>query len=184
MNTLLKAFRNVIPFDGEAYYYGKIFDDIVAEKYFSALMQTIHWQHDEIMMFGKTIITKREVAWYGDEGLQYTYSGRSKKALPWTKELLQLKNEIEKISAENFNSCLLNLYHHGGEGMSWHSDNEKDLKKHGAIASLSLGAERKFSFKHRASNQTISLMLENGSLLIMKGKIQQHWLHQLPPSKK
>ena len=135
-------------------------------------------------MFGKTIITKREVAWYGDAGLQYTYSGKTKKAIAWTNTLLTLKNIVEEKTSETFNSCLLNLYHNGSEGMGWHADNEKDLKKDAAIASLSLGAERKFSFKHKRSKQTISILLENGSLLLMKGHIQQHWLQQLPASKK
>ena len=78
----------------------------------------------------------------------------------------------------------MNLYHDGSEGMAWHSDGEKDLKKNGAIASLSLGAERKFSFKHKKSKENISLFLPNGSLLIMKGSTQTYWLHRLPPTKK
>lgn len=175
---------NLLSRDGEAYYFGEILDQVAAKKYFSKLMQNIQWQHDEIRMFGKTITTKREVAWYGDEGLQYTYSGKTKKAISWTKELLELKNIVEEKTNETFNSCLLNLYHNGSEGMSWHADDEKDLKQNGAIASLSLGVARKFSFRHRQSKETISVMLGNGSLLIMKGAMQQHWLHSLPPTKK
>ena len=90
-----------------------------------------------------------------------------KKALPWTKELLELKKLVEKETGESFNSCLLNLYHDGTEGMAWHSDAEKDLKKNGAIASLSFGAERKFSFKHKLTKELVSLVLEHGSLLVM-----------------
>lgn len=176
--------KNLLPQDGEAYYSDKILDLPVAKKYFNELIQNIQWQHDKIIMFGKTIITKREVAWYGDAGLQYTYSGKTKKATAWTNTLLTLKNIVEEKTSETFNSCLLNLYHNGSEGMGWHADNEKDLKKDAAIASLSLGAERKFSFKHKRSKQTISILLENGSLLLMKGHIQQHWLHQRPASKK
>ncbi|MCA1744794.1 MAG: alpha-ketoglutarate-dependent dioxygenase AlkB, partial [Bacteroidales bacterium] len=96
----------------------------------------------------------------------------------------QLKMVIEKETGETFNSCLLNLYHSGEEGMAWHSDGEKDLKKDGAIASLSFGAERKFAFKHQETKETVSLILEHGSLLIMKGTTQTNWLHRLPPTKR
>jgi alkylated DNA repair dioxygenase AlkB len=124
------------------------------------------------------------VAWYGDKSYAYTYSKTTKYALPFTKELLALKQLVEMKTGANFNSCLLNLYHNGNEGMSWHSDAEKDLKKDGAIASLSFGAERKFSFKHKIKKEIVSLQLEHGSLLLMKGTTQTHWLHRLPPSTK
>ena len=123
------------------------------------------------------------MAWYGDTDFEYTYSKITKRALPWTAELVALKKIIEKKTGEKFNSCLLNLYHNGDEGMAWHSDAEKVLKKNGAIASLSLGAERKFTFKHKETKETISLILENGSLLVMKGSTQTSWLHRLPPTK-
>ncbi|MEO9210196.1 MAG: alpha-ketoglutarate-dependent dioxygenase AlkB, partial [Ginsengibacter sp.] len=89
----------------------------------------------------------------------------------------------EEKSGESYNSCLLNLYHTGQEGMAWHSDGEKDLKKNGAIASLSFGAERKFAFKHKRTKETVSINLQPGSLLVMKGSTQTHWLHRLPPTK-
>ena len=133
---------------------------------------------------GKLIITKRKVAWYGDSAFEYSYSNRTKIALPWTKELLTLKSKIEIETGESFNSCLLNLYHSGEVGMAWHSDGEKDLKKDGAIGSVSFGAERKFSFKHKTTKEAVSIMLEHGSLLVMKGTTQTHWLHRLPPTKK
>jgi len=129
------------------------------------------------------IVTKRKIAWYGDTDLKYTYSNITRTALPWTPELLALKRITEERTKEKFNSCLLNLYHSGNEGMSWHSDDEKDLKEDGAIASLSFGEERKFSFKHKETKEKVSLTLENGSLLIMKGATQEFWLHSLPPSK-
>ena len=95
-----------------------------------------------------------------------------------------MKELIEQKTGEAYNSCLLNLYHDGSEGMAWHSDGEKELKKRGAIASLSLGAMRKFSFKHKTTKNVVSLDLKPGSLLVMKGETQQHWLHRLPPTKK
>lgn len=174
--------KNLLPQDGIVNYYGKQFDTKEANQYYESLLNTIDWKNDQALIFGKLIITKRKVAWYGDTDYEYTYSNTTKRALPWTTELLALKSLVEAITAENYNSCLLNLYHNGTEGMAWHSDAEKDLKKNGAIASLSFGAARKFAFKHKATNQTVSLLLENGSLLVMKGTTQTHWLHRLPPS--
>jgi alkylated DNA repair dioxygenase AlkB len=175
---------SILPFDGEVNYYGKILSQEKAQYYFNQLLNTIDWTNDKAILFGKLIITKRKVAWYGDKPFDYTYSKTTKSALPWTKELLEIKEIIENKTGETFNSCLLNLYHTGEEGMGWHSDGEKDLKKNGAIASLSLGAERKFAFKHKATQQTISVLLEKGSLLEMKGITQENWLHRLPPTKK
>lgn len=175
---------NILPFDGEVNYYGKILNRENAQHYFDQLLHNIQWDNDKAIIFGKLIITKRKVAWYGDKPYDYTYSKTTKFALPWTKELLELKEIIENKTGETFNSCLLNLYHNGEEGMAWHSDGEKKLKKNGAIGSLSFGAERKFSFKHKVTKQTVSLHLEKGSLLLMKGKTQTNWLHRLPPTKK
>lgn len=176
--------RNLLPSDGVVNYYGKVFHNEEANRYFEILTNEIEWKNDEVFIFGKKIITKRKVAWYGDLEFEYTYSKITKKALPWTSELLKLKEYIEENSGETFNSCLLNLYHSGEEGMTWHSDNEKDLKKNGAIASVSFGAKRKFAFKHKETKENISLNLEHGSLLIMKGTTQSYWLHRLSPTKK
>src|SRR5699024_713386 len=98
--------------------------------------------------------------------------------------LLELKNKIEEETGEEFNSCLLNLYHDGSEGMGWHSDDESDLKKNGTIGSLSLGAKRKFVFKHKTTKEKVEVFLDHGSLLLMKGETQRYWLHTLPPTKK
>ncbi len=175
---------NILPFDGEVKYYGRIINNENSKHYFERLLNNIQWENDKAIIFGKLIITKRKVAWYGDKPFDYTYSKTTKLALPWTKELLELKNIIENKTGEKFNSCLLNLYHNGGEGMTWHSDDEQNLKKNGAIGSLSFGAERKFSFKHKETKQTVCVHLERGSLLIMKGKTQANWLHCMPPTKK
>lgn len=176
--------RNILPKDGTVYYFGKIFPEAEASHYFENLLNTIEWKNDEAMIFGKKIVTKRKVAWYGDNEFEYTYSKITKKAHLWTPELVSLKKKVEQKSGETFNSCLLNLYHSGEEGMAWHSDAEKDLKKNGAIASVSFGVERKFAFKHKDTKETVSLNLEHGSLLVMKGTTQTHWLHRLPPTKK
>lgn len=181
-NTAIES--NILPFDGEVTYYGPILHTAEARYYFHQLLQNILWENDKAIIFGKLITTKRKVAWYGDRPFEYTYSKTTKSALPWTQELLALKDLIESKTGEKFNSCLLNLYHNGDEGMAWHSDGEKDLKKNGAIGSLSFGADRKFLFKHKESKQTISVHLEKGSLLVMKGTTQKNWLHRLPPTKK
>jgi len=174
---------NLLPYDGTVNYFGKVFSQPEANYYLENLLQTIEWKNDEAIIFGKRIITKRKVAWYGDQDFEYTYSNTTKRALPWTQDLLALKTITEKISGEKFNSCLLNLYHNGNEGMAWHSDGEKDLKKNGAIGSLTFGAERKFSFKHKQTKETVSIILEHGSLLVMKDSTQTYWLHRLPPTK-
>jgi alkylated DNA repair dioxygenase AlkB len=148
------------------------------------LSQNIVWENDEAVIFGKHIVAKRKVAWYGDSNYLYTYSNTTKQALAWTTELLDLKQIVEGLTETKFNSCLLNLYHNGNEGIAWHSDDEKSLGENSTIASLSFGAERKFYFKHKQTKQMISLVLEHGSLLIMKDATQTNWLHSLPKSKK
>ena len=181
-NTDVNA--NLLPYNGVVNYYGRVISALQAQQYFIALLNTVEWRNDEAIIFGKHIITKRKVAWYGDANYQYTYSNITKQALIWTKELLELKEITEHIAGTTFNSCLLNLYHTGNEGMAWHSDDEKSLGKDSTIASLSFGAERKFSFKHKTEGGLISVQLEHGSLLVMKGNTQTNWLHRLPPTTK
>ncbi len=179
----LGALENLLPKAGEVNYYGSILSLEESDRYLSILLKNIAWKPDEAIIMGKHIFTKRHIAWYADSPFKYTYSKITKQALPWTQDLLDLKTIVEQTSGERFNSCLLNLYHDGSEGMAWHSDAEKDLKKDGAIGSLSFGAERKFAFKHKRSKETVSIILEHGSLLVMKGTTQTHWLHRLPPTK-
>lgn len=175
---------NILPFDGITNYHGVVLNKSQSDFYYQQLLDKINWKNDEAIIFGKKIITKRKVAWYGESEYSYTYSKVTKTANIWIKELLELKEIIEKESNETYNSCLLNLYHSGEEGMAYHSDGEKMLRKNGAIASLSLGAERKFSFKHKENKQRIDIVLERGSLLVMKAGTQTNWLHRLPPTKK
>ena len=182
-NDSLDENLNLLPRDGIVNYYGKVLTSQESNYYFECLLQTIEWKNDEAIIFGKRIITKRKVAWYGDQDFEYTYSKTTKRALPWTAELLELKTIADNKTREKYNSCLLNLYHSGEEGMAWHSDAEKDLKQNGAIASLTFGAERKFSFRHKLTKETVSVVLQHGSLLVMAGTTQTHWLHRLPPTK-
>jgi len=174
---------NLLPKDGSVYYYGRILGANEANSLLKELLSTIEWKNDQAVIFGNLIVTKRKVAWYADKAFEYTYSNIVKTALPWTPALLRIKAIAEEKTGETYNSCLLNLYHNGSEGMAWHSDGEKDLKKDGAIASISFGAERKFSFKHKNTKETVSIILEHGSMLVMKDKTQTNWLHRLPPTK-
>ena len=176
--------ENQLPYDGEVFYFGQILTPDRSDDYYHRLMNSVAWQHDHAVIFGKQITTKRKVAWYADQLFSYTYSGTTKTALYWTAELLELRHIAEKVTGAKFNSCLLNLYHNGDEGMAWHSDAEKELVEGAVIASISLGTERKFSFKHKTSKETVSVMLGPGSLLTMAGLTQTHWLHRLPPTKK
>ena len=184
MDLFTNKNTNLLPYGGTVNYYGKIMPVVQADRWMARLLDQIEWKNDEAIIFGRRIITKRKVAWYGDEYFEYTYSNMVKRALPWTAGLLELKGIAENISGETFNSCLLNLYHDGNEGVAWHSDDEKDLKEDGAIGSMSFGAERRFLFRNKKNRETIGLVLEHGSLLLMKDATQMNWLHRLPPAKK
>lgn len=186
MNSLFPfdANINLLPYDGEVYYYEQVIERQLQENYFQRLLQEIDWKHDELLLFGKRVITSRKVAWYADENFAYSYSNSIKIALKWTATLLELKKIVEAATESKYNSCLLNLYHSGEEGMGWHSDNEPELVNNSSIASLSLGSTRKFAFKHKESGKKVELFLEGGSLLDMKGEVQHFWKHTLPKSKK
>ena len=175
---------NLLPFDGEVLFHGILLDANEAAHFFNELMQKIEWYHDKSVIYGKEITTKRKVAWYGSKDFSYTYSGVTRVAQPWIEELLALKQLVELYTDSMYNSCLLNLYHNGDEGMSWHSDGETDLIENGSIACLSLGAQRRFDFKHKQTGDKKSFELPNGSLIEMKGDTQKHWLHQIPVTKK
>jgi alkylated DNA repair dioxygenase AlkB len=175
---------NILPQDGIALYYEKIVNDEEIKGLYDALLNNIHWENERVIMFGKEIVTKRKVAFFSDPSISYRYASKTKIGLPWTSTLLIIKNIVESITKESYNACLLNLYHNGEESMGWHSDNEKEIIANSSIASLSLGANRKFSFKHKVSKETVSIELEDGSLLEMKGSVQAHWWHALLKSKK
>jgi len=165
-------------------YYGKIFSTAQADAYLRYVLNAIPWKNDEAMIFGKHFVTARKVAWYGNENYAYTYSNKTRVALPWSRELLGIKQVVENISGVTYNSCLLNLYEDGSQGMGWHHDDEKGLGKDANIASVTFGAERRFDLRHKQSKEKISIILEHGSLLIMRGTTQTYWHHQVPKSKK
>jgi alkylated DNA repair dioxygenase AlkB len=180
----IDATKNWLPYDGTLHYWGNIFSEALAQEYYDKLMQEIAWKNDEAIIFGKHIITKRKVAWYADYPYEYTYSKISRKALLWIPLLEELKLMVEAKTQQKYNSCLLNLYHNGQEGMAWHSDDERDLVSNGSIASLSFGAKRKFAIKHRKTKHKVVFELESGDLLEMKDETQSHWIHNIPTTKK
>ena len=184
MNLFEPFHQNVLPKDGKAIYFGPVLSSTEANRYFQVFLDTIEWKQDELILFGKKITTQRKVAWYGNKAYEYTYSNTKKTALLWTPELLSLKSIAEKLCQTTFNACLLNLYHSGTEAMGWHSDDEPEITPQSTIASLSLGSDRKFVFKHKESKHKVEVILQNGSLLSMEDETQTKWLHALPPSKK
>ncbi len=174
---------NLLPYDGNAIYHGVIMPITEANRYYNELYNNINWRYDDMVLFGKHIVTNRKVALYADKPYSYSYSNTTKMALPWVYPLLELKTIVEQKTDTLYNACLLNFYHNGSEAMGWHSDDEMELQGGASIASLSFGAERNFSFKHKKSQAHISLILENGSLLEMKEDTQKHWVHRLPLNK-
>jgi alkylated DNA repair dioxygenase AlkB len=175
---------NLLPHDGDVRYRGPIFTPSEANAYLQSLLETIPWKSDEVVIFGKPIVTARKIAWYGDRKFDYRYSGRTRTARLWTPELRKIKEVVEQHAGITYNSCLLNLYADGSQGMGWHSDDERELDPDSNIASVSFGAERRFDFRHKKSREKISLMLAHGSLLVMRGFTQTHWQHQIPKTTK
>jgi len=175
---------NLLPRDGTVRYHGPIFSPAESRTILADLLEQIPWQHDEVVLFGRRIVTARQVAWFADKGIPYTYSGSTKQSRAWSPLLQSLKATVQQHTGAQFNACLLNLYQHGNEGMSWHSDDEPSLHPNAPIASLSFGAERRFRFRHKDTRETVSLLLEHGSLLEMRDKTQSHWQHCLPKTTK
>lgn len=147
------------------------------------LLQQVHWKQERIHLYGKDHAVPRLTAWHADQGHAYAYSGIHSHAQPWSDVLLGIKRRVETVAATTFNSVLLNLYRDGHDSVAWHSDDEPELGHHPTIASLSFGEERVFRLKHkRDASLKRSVILDHGSLLIMRGPTQANWLHQIPKS--
>jgi alkylated DNA repair dioxygenase AlkB len=174
--------RNLLPADGEVYDHSVVFGADEAHAIGAALDNDVPWRHDELVMAGKHIVTAREVAWCGDVGASYRYSGATKEPSPWTPLLSSLKTKVEGIVGVDFNAALLNRYADGRQGMSWHSDDEAALGPTPTIASLSFGCTRRFVLRHRLTREKVSLDLVDGQLLVMAGVTQRHWQHALMKS--
>ena len=154
-----------------------------SEQYISKLKNEINWKQENIRIFGKSYLTPRLTAWYGDAGAAYSYSGLKLSPEPWTPLLIQLRDMIVAATGFRFNSVLLNWYRDGNDSMGWHADDEKELGINPLIASLSLGQERDFRFRRKDNHRKVfKVKLANGSLLVMGGSIQHFWQHALPKS--
>ena len=182
---------NLLPYDGQVNDLGVVINE--ANALYENLLNELPWQSDIVTLFGKTHVTTRQIVWMGDHDVSYYYSGQTRRAIPWTKQMLHVKRHIEQQLSSiginvDFNSCLLNHYPSGTDGMGYHADDEKELGAQPIIASLSLGARRKFVFKHKTIRQKnkpvkVELYLESGQLIVMHGDTQDFWMHTITKTK-
>ena len=153
----------------------------MADRYFNNFKANIPWQQADITVFGKTYQQPRLTALFGENGKSYTYSNIVMQPHPFPEALLEIKTQLEERTALQFTTCLMNLYRDGKDSNGWHADDEKELGTNPIIASISLGQERFFHLRHKSNkNQKHKLLLEHGSLLLMKGETQHFWQHQIP----
>jgi alkylated DNA repair dioxygenase AlkB len=177
--------QNLLPKDGEAYYFSDFLSADACEAYFSVFVNTLLWRQEKIKLYGKEIKVPRLTAWYGDLDKTYSYSKLTLHPHPWTPELLAIKNKIEGLAGGHFTNVLLNYYRDGTDSMGWHADDEKELGPNPTIASISLGATRAFKFRHKnEQGSALKLELASGSLLLMQGETQHYWQHEVPKSKR
>ena len=173
--------RNLLPYDGIVNDHGAVFA-AEADVLLAWLLEHVPWQHDQIRLYGKTIVTARQIAWYGDEAFNYRYSGVDHRAQAWADPLRALRDRVVQRLGVPFNACLLNRYEDGTQGMAWHSDDERELGPGNTIASVSFGATRKFVFRHRRTREKVEMWLGHGQLIVMRGETQTHWQHALMKS--
>lgn len=181
---MLRRGEEILPFDGSALLYNNVFNDVSADDAYAALLDEVPWESRTITVFGKSHVEPRLTAWFGDEGASYSYSGIVLSPRAWTPTLLHLRTLCEELAGTPFNSVLLNLYRDGCDKMGWHADNERELGPEPVIASLSLGATRRFRFRHRATKHVVTCELPHGSLLVMRGLTQTFWVHEVPRQKR
>jgi len=176
--------NNLLSRDGDVRFYPEFFDKVESDYYFEKLINEITWKQEPIIIFGRKVMQPRITAWYGDDGRNYSYSGITMTPRAWTGFLSEIKKRVEWVSGVKFNSALLNQYRNENDSVGWHRDNEKELGTNPIIGSVSFGFTREFQFRHH-SQKTLktSVSLSHGSVLIMKGDTQHHWLHSIPKNK-
>ncbi len=179
----IKVGMNVIP-NGEFLYYPDFIPKLESDILLESLKSSIVWKQESMNMYGKTVLFPRLTAWYGDNDKPYSFSGIKLNPNKWTNELLGIKDKIERITLNKFNSVLLNRYRNGNDSISWHTDAEKELGINPVIASVNFGATRKFHLRHNISKEKLEIELTHGSLLIMQGELQHYWQHQVPKTSK
>ncbi len=166
-------------------YFPEVFPVKESKALFEKLTKNIAWRQESIIIFGRKVLTPRLTAWHGDAGAVYKYSGVSFDPLPWTEELLCIKSKAEALAGTTFNSVLLNLYRDGSDSMGWHSDDEPELGRDPIIASVNLGEARRFDLRLKTEHQQkLQILLEDGSVLVMKSDLQHYWQHQVAKSAK
>jgi alkylated DNA repair dioxygenase AlkB len=175
--------RLFIP-DADVVLHRDVFSYAEQNRLFQSLLENVLWEQHVITVYGRSINAPRLSAWYGDPGAVYRYSGLRLGPAPWTSTLLEIKPIVENLAATRFNSALVNLYRDGRDSVGWHSDAEPELGRHPVIASVSLGAKRRFTLQHKKTRRQISVDLDPGSILLMSGPTQHHWRHQLPKSRR
>lgn len=172
--------------DAEVSHYPGFLRDAERQSIFDQLRDTTPWEQHVVRLFGRSHPAPRLSAWYGDPDATYTYSGLQLSPQPWTPLLNQLRQRVSTLTSKPFNSALLNYYRDGADGMGWHSDDEPELGRDPCIASLSLGSERRFLLRHKTQSNlpTSQYLLGDGNLLIMQGKTQHYWKHQIPKTRR
>ncbi len=165
--------------DGTLHYDDAFFTPAEADALLAELREATPWKQER----GRTGPFPRMTAWYADAGLTYRYSGVTHTAIPWTPKLAEVRRRVESAAGLPFNSLLLNFYRDSQDSIGCHSDAEPELGDNPAIASISLGAVRRFVLRHIATREKIEMDLAHGSLLVMGGACQHHWLHAVPKSK-
>ena len=172
--------------DGDVVFDAAFFSASDADRLLAALLSSLLWEQHLVRVYGRMHPAPRLSAWYGDEGVRYTYSGLTLEARPWTPELQNIRSQVEAAAGASFNTVLLNQYRDGKDSMGWHSDDEGELGEQPTIASLSLGGTRRFLLKHKYRKELapVELALGHGSLLIMRGQTQMYWKHQIPKTKR
>ena len=181
---MLPTLPNLAPFDGELYWLPQCYAKEKADACFQRLYKQLDWQQEELFIYGRRLKVPRLMAWYGNDDAYYRYSGVNHRPQAWTVELLELKEDVEAISGQDFNSVLANLYRDGQDSMGCHADDEKELGLNPIIASLSFGDSRLLRFRHNKSRQKLDIELDHGDLLLMAGDLQRHWRHELPKTRK
>ena len=160
------------------------FDPIESNELLQSLIETMSWESMKIRMFGREVVIPRLQCWIGDDGCEYSYSGKQLHRQPWTSKLLMIKEQIEESANLEFNSVLVNYYRDGQDSMGWHADDEKELGKDPTIAALSFGGERDLVFKNILSKETLAIPQLHGALIIIDGKTQRYWQHSIKKTKK
>ena len=178
------AEEQVLPYDGEARLFSDVWSPDDCHQAETALTDTLAWEKLTVEVFNRRVPQPRLTCWYGDAGKNYSYSGVSLIALPWTPLLVDIRKTCEEVSGAQFNSVLANLYRSGADSISWHSDNEPELGPQPTIASVTFGATRRFDMRHRETKEVVHINLRSGSILVMSGLTQARWQHQIAKTKK